>query len=196
MSFWIYARLVILTAGTLLPFFWIVVILGHRRQRNFERVLFFLCLALVFYFGASLLALNTWLYYPDKAVPLPFHVSSNKAEWLLHFWWILVWIGVFALSIGASAPGICARSRDSCSRHQKELLGCRRIPASYPIFSLVLRSAKASFKPRLCFAGERLGTAFSVMARGGYFAVLALAGRVCRNRARQGTKVVPSDLEV
>jgi signal transduction histidine kinase len=97
LNLWIYARLVILTAGTLLPFFWMVVILGHRRQRNFERVLFFLCLALVFYFGASLLALNTWLYYPDKAVPLPFHVSSNKAEWLLHFSWILVCIGLWFL---------------------------------------------------------------------------------------------------
>jgi signal transduction histidine kinase len=59
----IYLRLVVLTAGTLLPFFWMVVILGHRRQRNFERIFFFLCLALVFFFGASLLALNAQLYY-------------------------------------------------------------------------------------------------------------------------------------
>jgi len=59
----IYLRLIVLTAGTLLPFFWIVVILGHRRQRNFERIFFFLCLALVFFFGGSLLALNAQLYY-------------------------------------------------------------------------------------------------------------------------------------
>ena len=59
----LYLRLTVLTAGTLLPFFWIVVILGHRRQRNFERIFFFLCLALVFFFGASLLALNAQLYY-------------------------------------------------------------------------------------------------------------------------------------
>ena len=38
----LYLRLVVLTAGTLLPFFWMVVILGHRRQRNFERIFFFL----------------------------------------------------------------------------------------------------------------------------------------------------------
>jgi signal transduction histidine kinase len=93
----IYLQLIVLTAGTLLPFFWIVVILGHRRQRNFERVLFFLCLALVFHFGASLLALNTWLYYPDKAVPLPFHVSSNTAESVLHFSWIFVCLGLWFL---------------------------------------------------------------------------------------------------
>ena len=59
----VYLRLVVLTAGTLLPLFWIVVILGHRRQRNFERVFFFLCLAMVLFFGASLLALNAQLYY-------------------------------------------------------------------------------------------------------------------------------------
>jgi signal transduction histidine kinase len=59
----VYPRLIVLTAGTLLPFFWIVVILGHRRQRNFERIFFFLCLALVLFFGGSLLALNAQLYY-------------------------------------------------------------------------------------------------------------------------------------
>jgi signal transduction histidine kinase len=63
----IYLRLIVLTAGTLLAFFWIVVILGHRRQRNFERIFFFLCLALVFFFGGSLLALNAQLYY--AAIP-------------------------------------------------------------------------------------------------------------------------------
>jgi len=60
----VYVRLIVLTAGTLLPFFWMVVILGHRRQRNFERVFFFLCLALTSFFGTSLLALNARLYYP------------------------------------------------------------------------------------------------------------------------------------
>jgi signal transduction histidine kinase len=69
-----YLRLIILTAGTLLAFFWIVVILGHRRQRNFERIFFFLCLALVFFFGASLLALNAQLYY--STIPLPLGIFS------------------------------------------------------------------------------------------------------------------------
>jgi signal transduction histidine kinase len=40
-----------------------VVILGHRRQRNFERIFFFLCLALTCFFGSSLLALNAQLFY-------------------------------------------------------------------------------------------------------------------------------------
>ncbi len=42
----LYIRLIGFTAGTLLTLFWMVVILGYRRQRNFERVFFFLCLAL------------------------------------------------------------------------------------------------------------------------------------------------------
>ena len=63
MSWLLYLRLMLLTAGTLLPFFWMVVILGHRRQRNFERIFFFLCLALTCFIGSSLLALNATLYY-------------------------------------------------------------------------------------------------------------------------------------
>ena len=60
----IYVRLIGFTAGTLLQLFWMVVILGYRRQRNLERVFFFLCLALFFFYGGSLLALNAQIYYP------------------------------------------------------------------------------------------------------------------------------------
>jgi signal transduction histidine kinase len=63
MQWTLYLRLIVLTLGTLLPFFWMVVILGHRRQRNFERLFFFLCLALTCFFGSSLLALNAELHY-------------------------------------------------------------------------------------------------------------------------------------
>lgn len=59
----VYVRLIGFTAGTLLMLFWMVVILGYRRQRNFERVFFFLCLALFLFYGGSLLALNAQLYY-------------------------------------------------------------------------------------------------------------------------------------
>src|SRR5437773_11844201 len=64
----LYIRLIGYTAGTLLQLFWMVVILGYRRQRNFERVFFFLCLALFFFYGGSLLALNAQIHY---AVPPP-----------------------------------------------------------------------------------------------------------------------------
>ena len=59
----LYVRLIGYTAGTLLMLFWMVVILGYRRQRNFERVFFFLCLALFFFYGGSLLALNAEIHY-------------------------------------------------------------------------------------------------------------------------------------
>ncbi len=81
---WIlYLRLVLLTAGTLLPFFWMVVILGHRRQRNFERLFFFVCLALTCFFGGSLLALNAGLYY------------STPPQGLLRFAWTVVCFGLW-----------------------------------------------------------------------------------------------------
>jgi signal transduction histidine kinase len=61
----VYVRLIGFTAGTLLQLFWMVVILGYRRQRNFERVFFLLSLALFFFYAGSLLALNAQIYYPE-----------------------------------------------------------------------------------------------------------------------------------
>ena len=83
MRWLLYFRLFYLTAGTLLPFFWMVVILGHRRQRNLERIFFFLCLALVCFFGSSLLALNAQLYY--GVIPGP----------LLAFAWTVMCLGLW-----------------------------------------------------------------------------------------------------
>jgi signal transduction histidine kinase len=66
----LYIRLIGYTAGTLLHLFWMVVILGYRRQRNFERVFFFLCLALFFFYSGSLLVLNSQIYYPQPPAAL------------------------------------------------------------------------------------------------------------------------------
>ena len=66
----IYLRLIGLTAGTLVQLFWMVVILGYRRQRNFERVFFFLCLALFCFYGGSLLALNAQIHYDQTPAGL------------------------------------------------------------------------------------------------------------------------------
>jgi len=85
MHWLLYLRLILLTAGTLLPFFWMMVILGHRRQRNFERIFFFLCLALTCFFGASLLELNAQLYY------------GAPREGLLRFCWVIVCLGLWFL---------------------------------------------------------------------------------------------------
>ena len=85
MRWLLYLRLITLTAGTLLPFFWMVVILGHRRQRNFERVFFFLCLALTCFFGNSLLALNAQLFY------------GTPPAALLRFAWTFLCLGLFLI---------------------------------------------------------------------------------------------------
>jgi signal transduction histidine kinase len=66
----LYFRLIGYTAGTLLQLFWMVVILGYRRQRNFERVFFFLCLALFLFYAGSLLALNSQIHYLQPPVGL------------------------------------------------------------------------------------------------------------------------------
>ena len=63
MDLLLYLRLIGCTFGTLIQLFWMVVILGYRRQRNFERVFFFLCLAFFLFYGGSLLALNSQVYY-------------------------------------------------------------------------------------------------------------------------------------
>jgi signal transduction histidine kinase len=65
MSSLVYVRLIGFTAGTLLQLFWMVVILGYRRQRNFERVFFLLSLALFFFYSGSLLALNAQIFYSE-----------------------------------------------------------------------------------------------------------------------------------
>src|SRR5260370_35643541 len=66
----LYIRLIGYTAGTLLQLFWMVVILGYRRQRNFERVFFFLCLALFLFYAGSLLALNSHIHYLQPPVSI------------------------------------------------------------------------------------------------------------------------------
>src|SRR6266853_4227291 len=66
----VYIRLIGCTFGTLLQLFWMVVILGYRRQRNFERVFFFLCLALFLFYAGSLLALNSQIHYLQPPVGL------------------------------------------------------------------------------------------------------------------------------
>jgi signal transduction histidine kinase len=58
-----YIRLVAFTAGALLHLFLLSLILGHRRPRRFERILFLLVLALFFYYSGCLLATNAAIHY-------------------------------------------------------------------------------------------------------------------------------------
>ena len=58
-----YLTLIGYTAGTLLYLFLLALILGHRRPRQFERVLFFLNLSLFLIYAGGLLELNSQLHY-------------------------------------------------------------------------------------------------------------------------------------
>src|SRR5579864_1025334 len=63
-----YIRLIAFTAGALLHLFLLALIVGHRRPRRFERVLFFLILALFFFYSGALLAANAAIHYVSPPV--------------------------------------------------------------------------------------------------------------------------------
>jgi two-component system sensor histidine kinase HydH len=58
-----YIRLISFTAGTLVYLFLLALILGHRRPRTLERLLFFLCLSLFLLYSGALLGANSGIYY-------------------------------------------------------------------------------------------------------------------------------------
>jgi two-component system sensor histidine kinase HydH len=58
-----YIRLISLSAGTLVYLFLLALILGHRRPRLFERILFFLVLSLFLLFSGGLLDMNAAIEY-------------------------------------------------------------------------------------------------------------------------------------
>jgi signal transduction histidine kinase len=61
-----YARLIGFTTGTLVYLFLLALILGHRRPRTLERLIFFVCLSLFLFYSGALLSANSQIYY---AVP-------------------------------------------------------------------------------------------------------------------------------
>jgi len=63
LALFFYVRLIALTAGTLVYLFLLALILGHRRPRNFERLLFFLVLALFAIYAGGLLEMNLSIEY-------------------------------------------------------------------------------------------------------------------------------------
>jgi signal transduction histidine kinase len=62
-----YIRLIGFTAGTLVYLFLLALIVGHRRPRLFERLLFFVCLALFLIYAGGLLEINSIIQYPGPA---------------------------------------------------------------------------------------------------------------------------------
>ena len=71
-----YIRLISLTAGTLVYLFLLALILGHRRPRTFERVLFFLNLSLFLIYAGGLLEINARIAYgtPPEATRVVFAI--------------------------------------------------------------------------------------------------------------------------
>src|SRR5580704_9048318 len=72
MAFLFYVRLIVLTAGTLVYLFLIALVLGHRRPRKFERLLFFLIFSLFLIYAGGLLEINAVIEYgsPSAATRL------------------------------------------------------------------------------------------------------------------------------
>ncbi len=62
-----YAKLVIASAGTLVNLFLLILIVGYRRPRTFERILFFIALATFLFYGGLLLFMNAAIYYTDAS---------------------------------------------------------------------------------------------------------------------------------
>jgi signal transduction histidine kinase len=74
-----YVRLIALTAGTLVYLFLIALVLGHRRPRKFERLLFFLIFALFLIYAGGLLEINARIEYgsPPNATRLLYSILSD-----------------------------------------------------------------------------------------------------------------------
>jgi signal transduction histidine kinase len=85
-----YIRLIALTAGTLVYLFLIALILGHRRPRLFERLLFLLVLALFAIYAGGLLEINAQIEYGSPPEPTRWLYEGLSALGLL-FLLPLVW---------------------------------------------------------------------------------------------------------
>ena len=112
MTYLFYLRLIGLTAGTLVYFFLLALILGHRRPRLFERLLFFLVLSLSSLFmRADCLTINARIQYSITAAS-PRTCFSGLFALRLVLILPLVWHVHYAYrkQIRRSQPSICAKA--------------------------------------------------------------------------------------
>jgi signal transduction histidine kinase len=134
-----YIRLISLTAGTLVYLFLLALILGHRRPRLFERVLFFLILSLFLIYAGGLLEMNALIQYgtPPYATRL--------------FYWILQVLGL------AFLPALLLHVHLAYLR----TIHCRVIPRSCSAFVWLLYALPVA--GALGFAFTQLGEPRSFM---------------------------------
>ena len=71
-----YIRLIALTAGTLVYLFLLALIVGHRRPRLFERLLFFVCLSAFMIYGGGLLEMNSVIQYGTPPLATQFFYTA------------------------------------------------------------------------------------------------------------------------
>lgn len=85
MTWLFYARLIGLTAGTLVYLFLIALILGHRRPRLLERLLFFVMLSLFLEYASRLLEINARIVYgtPPPATQFVYSILRDLGLALL-----------------------------------------------------------------------------------------------------------------
>ena len=174
MQWTLYLRLIVLTAGTLLPFFWMVVILGHRRQRNFERLFFFLCLALTCFFGSSLLALNAELHY------------GTPPPGLIAFAWTFLCLGLWfvpSLSLHLHIEYASVKGLLPSANGKYLWIGTAYLPAVLLIGKL--RAALESNKPNFESPSFAIGAGFQTWLIVSLLAAAYWQGRFLRDTQSQ-----------
>jgi signal transduction histidine kinase len=71
-----FIRLIVLTAGTLVYLFLLALIVGHRKPRLFERMLFFVCLAAFLIYAGNLLEINSFIQYGSPPLSTQFFYTT------------------------------------------------------------------------------------------------------------------------
>jgi signal transduction histidine kinase len=71
-----YFRLVVLTVGTLVYLFLLALIVGHRKPRLFERMLFFVSLAAFLIYAGKLLEINSFIQYGTPPLSTQFFYTT------------------------------------------------------------------------------------------------------------------------
>jgi signal transduction histidine kinase len=112
MALTFYIQLIALAAGALVYLFLIALILGHRRPRKFERLLFFLVLALFLIYSGGLLKINAQIQY----------VSQPDATRL--FYQALIALGVLFLAplVAFSHAKYMRQARGNAARSRATIL--------------------------------------------------------------------------
>lgn len=100
-----YIRLIAFTAGALVYLFLLALILGHRRPRNFERLLFFLILGFFLVYAGNLLEANSVIEFGLWGLPWPTKFVYSGLEGLGFLLLIpLVWHVHYAYRRQISGP--------------------------------------------------------------------------------------------